>query len=103
MTNQADDLFGPKREGGPTRKQVLHKLIMMRRDIERLIGELSGDPDHRDYVAKIMAGNPTSARESRYEGPEDAEVVAERWGVDIYDAQGEIPNWFMERFGKHLD
>jgi hypothetical protein len=100
VTNPTD-LFGEAHDG-LTRKQILHELIQIRRRVERLIGQMAGDPEHRDYVAQIMAGNPTSARSSRYDGPEPVEIVMQRFGVD-HDDDGEVPDWFMERFGKHLD
>ena len=87
------------------RKQVLNELIGMRKRIEQLINELSGDPIHREFVKQVNGGEPVKVRQLRaYDvEPEDPEAVAERWGVELTAAdETSMPAWFADRFGSHL-
>ena len=65
------------------RHHALRQLIKVRREIDELINQLSGDPEHREFVRRELAGESSSTRERRnYDVPlEEPEVIAKRWGV----------------------
>jgi hypothetical protein len=69
------------------RKRALMELIDMRRRIEVLIQDLSGDPVHREFVQKHERGEMVRVRELRnYDVPLlSVNQVYERWGIDDPD------------------
>ncbi len=79
---------------------TLRRLIGIRRDIELLIRKLSNTDALREFVDEVDATvyEPTQ----RYEGSEDAEVVAERWGINLEPPPGTIPKWVREKLGRLL-
>ena len=82
------------------RHQVLTELVRMRREIERLINELTGD-NEREFVKNLNAGQDMSIK-----GPQpganllSTDEIEARWGV-VEDHSGEISPEFLLRFG-HL-
>ena len=64
----------------PTRQHVIRHLIAMRKDIDRLINELTTDEDRR-FVQSLQHDDTPSTRSPRYDGPEPAEVIAHRYGI----------------------
>ena len=86
------------------RKQAIAELVAMKKQIERIITELSGDEEHREFVTRLQAGEAPAARSLRdYDMPcPDADTVAERWGVKLEDEGGKVPDWFRARHGHHL-
>lgn len=97
--------FEPKEEQAVSqaRKRALQQLISMRRDIDKLIKELSGDPKYKDFVQRELDHEPTSTRKVRnYDMPtQDAEEIAAKWGVDL-EAPGdnEMPEWIQARLDR---
>ncbi len=85
--------------GNTDRLVTLRRLIGIRRDIELLIRKLSNTDALREFVDEVDA----TAHESpdRYQGVEDADVVAARWGIDLEPKAGTIPQWVREKVG-HL-
>lgn len=70
------------------RKLTLMRLIDMRRQLEQVINELSGDPKYRDFVQRYESGEPTRVRQLRnYDVPAiPAEELMTMWGiVDNHD------------------
>ncbi len=65
------------------RKRALVELLDFRRRIEALINELSGDPNHREFLRKWADGQPMRVRHVRHYDvpPEPVEHIMARWGV----------------------
>ena len=87
------------------RKAALVRLIKMRRELEDAINVLSGDPEHRQFVKKYEAGFTVAVREVRnYDvEPMTPDEVAEKYALDTSAIEGEVPEWFAERFGDTHD
>ena len=81
------------------RRSTLRELIAMRHQIDKLIHELSGDPEHRDFVKRELDGESPTARKLRYYdvGLMSPEEIAEKYGLPVDDETGDIPCWFRER------
>lgn len=86
-------------------KEVLVRLIRMRRELEVIINELSGDPIHREFRNKIEAGERPGGRALRnYDMPPvDPEVIATAWGLDLEPIDGTPPDWFAKYGPEHTD
>ena len=69
------------------RKRALMELIDMRRRLEVLIQDLSGDPEHREFVRKYSNGETIRVRELRpYDlPPVDAEEIMRIHGISDSD------------------
>ena len=81
-----------------SRKQALMTLIKLRRQIEDAIVALSGDPVHREFVAKFSQGFNVDVRETRYYDvePFTPEEIQAIYGVELDDDSGDAPAWFTQ-------
>jgi hypothetical protein len=83
------------------RNETLIRLVAMRKEIENLITQLSGDKE-RQFLKNIEAGQSHSIRTPRPgENLLTSEEIEERWGV-IEDHSGEIPESFLKKYGHHV-
>tara|TARA_R110000803_G_scaffold56935_2_gene114540 strand:- start:14160 stop:14522 length:363 start_codon:yes stop_codon:yes gene_type:complete len=79
------------------RNETLMRLVAMRKEIEQLITQLSGDKE-RQFLKDIEGGQSVSVRSPRPgESLLTSEEIEERWGV-THDHSGEIPPSFVQRF-----
>lgn len=83
------------------RNETLMRLIAMRKEIEQLITQLSGDKE-RQFLKNIENGQSFSVRSPRPgESLLTSEEIEKRWGV-THDHSGKIPQSFIERFKDHI-
>lgn len=77
----------PRRPRNDLRKRTLMDLIDLRRRVELMIQNLSGDDEHREFVKRYEQGFATNVRELRhYDVPAlEPEVIARMWGVELPD------------------
>jgi hypothetical protein len=83
------------------RNETLIRLVAMRKEIEQLITQLSGDKE-RQFLKDIESGTSFSVRTPRPgEALLSSEEIEQRWGV-IENHSGTIPQKFIEKFGHHV-
>ena len=83
------------------RNETLIRLVSMRKEIEQLITQLSGDKE-RQFLKDIENGNSFSIRAPRPgEALLSSDEIEQRWGV-VEDHSGIIPQTFIEKFGHHI-
>lgn len=89
-----------------TRDSICATLERVERDLVALAAHIrrtSFDPGALGTLArKQHDSNLAAARRPENIPLEDPEVIAARWGVVDRGEDGEVPDWFKDRFATHL-